>query len=154
MKKYSTKIESSMKTFHSSLNEKEKRLYSASESLKLGFGGITYISKILNCARDTIYAGLKDLNEIHTLKNKIRRKGGGRKPYYVTHPNIDSIFEDCIKNNTAGDPMNERIKWTDLTKDEIVNIMNKKEIPVSEFVVRKLLKKYNFVKRKNQKKTY
>ena len=27
-----------------------------------------------------------------------RRKGGGRKPYYETHPNIDKTFKKCIDN--------------------------------------------------------
>ncbi len=45
---YIPEIEIQMVIFHQLLSEKDKRLYAADEALKLGFGGISYISKVLN----------------------------------------------------------------------------------------------------------
>jgi hypothetical protein len=51
-----------MQLHYSRLSEKDRRQYAALESLKLGRGGITYISKILAVDRDTITQGRKELS--------------------------------------------------------------------------------------------
>lgn len=142
-----------MQSFYHSLNEKEKRFYAATEAKKIGHGGQVYISKILKCCRQTISTGLKELDKDLFVENRIRKEGAGRKPYYKTHSNIDDIFEECILNGTAGSPMKENIKWTNLSNEDIVNCMKSKGANISTFVVRKLLKKHDYVKRSNQKKT-
>jgi len=48
--------------------------------------------------------------------------------------------------------MNEKIKWTQLTRHQISVEMKKNGVLVSRNIVRKLLKKHAFVKRKMQKK--
>jgi len=55
------------------------------------------------------------------LRHRLGQPGGGRKPYDVTHQNINEQFLDVLKNYTAGDPMNEKIKWTNLTPKEIAD---------------------------------
>jgi hypothetical protein len=40
---------------HNNLQEKDKRHYAAVEAIKLGYGGIKYISSLLSCTRQTIY---------------------------------------------------------------------------------------------------
>lgn len=56
-------IESDMKMFYNSLNEKDKRHYAALEAKKLCYGGVTYISELFNCARPTIHDGLGELKK-------------------------------------------------------------------------------------------
>ena len=41
---YSPEIEHSMRMFHDSLSEKDRRRYAAIEAAKLGHGGIEYIA--------------------------------------------------------------------------------------------------------------
>jgi transposase-like protein len=48
--------------------------------------------------------------------------------------------------------MDEKVKWTNLTRREISEEMRKKGIQVSRNIVKKLLKKHNYVKRKALKK--
>lgn len=82
MKKYDLEIEQQMQSFFQTLSEKDKRRYVAIEARKLGHGGQTYLSKLLNCSRKTIYRGLVGLDHDEELpKGRIRRQGGGRKPY-------------------------------------------------------------------------
>ena len=67
---------------YSRLSEKDRRQYAALESLKLGRGGITYISKVLSVDRKTILQGRKELTEILATSiplNRQRKAGGGRK---------------------------------------------------------------------------
>ena len=55
---YTPEVEINMKMFYNSLNEKDKRHYAALEANKLCYGGVTYISDLLNCDRSTVQSGL------------------------------------------------------------------------------------------------
>ena len=77
----------------------------------------------------------------------------GRDRYYETYPDIDHKFLDVLQDYTAGNPMQEDILWTDLTLEEIANLLSEKHnIHVSVTVIRKLLDKHDYVRRKAQKK--
>lgn len=52
----------------------------------------------------------------------------------------------------AGDPINEKIKWLKITQGEIRDCLKKKGINVGRNIVRRLLKRHGFSKRKMQKK--
>jgi len=58
-----------------------------------------------------------------------------------------------IADHIAGDPMDEKIKWVKLTRKKISQELNKKGLKVSKNIVKKLLKRHGFVKRKMQRKT-
>lgn len=71
-----------MQLHYSRLLEKDRRHYAALESLKLGRGGTTYISKILGVDRKTIIQGRKELTaemQDHLPPGRQRNIGGGRK---------------------------------------------------------------------------
>jgi len=71
-----------MQLHYSRLSEKDRRQYAALESLKLGRGGITYISSILGVDRKTILQGRKELTmdlPYPLPQDRQRRVGGGRK---------------------------------------------------------------------------
>jgi hypothetical protein len=78
---YPTKIEMLMQLHYSRLSEKDRRQYAALESLKLGWGGESYICKILGIGRATIIRGRKELTSGSGImpKDRQRRAGGGRK---------------------------------------------------------------------------
>ncbi len=46
---YSRPVEEAMRYTFSTLNERQRRLFAASEALKLGHGGIAYIAQLLDC---------------------------------------------------------------------------------------------------------
>ena len=115
MKPYLPEVEAEMKKFHQTLSEKDKRRYAAVEALKLGHGGIVYMAKLLGCDRNTIREGIKELKHLpedSRYDQRIRRAGGGRKPYTETHPGIDEKFLDVLADHTAGDPMDDQVRWT------------------------------------------
>lgn len=155
MQLYFQFIEEKIRKFYHQLDEKNKRLYAAVEAFKVGHGGISYIAKIVGCSRKTIARGLRELptlSDEEPVDNRVRQVGGGRKPYEVTHQDIDEQFLEVLKNYTAGDPMNEKIKWTNLTPAEIAEKLETKHgVRVSETVIRQLLPKHNYRRRKAQK---
>ena len=149
IKPYTKKVEQHIITTYNQLSEKDKRLYIAVEAIKLPKGGISYLSRLVNCSRTIIYDGLKELNEPELIpKSGIRRKGGGRKLAIETIPDINEVFHQAIEDSTAGDPMDGNIKWTNLGLKQISKRMANLGVSVSTTVVKKLLKEHGFKKRK------
>jgi hypothetical protein len=56
--------------FYESLSEKDKRRYAAIETLKLPYGGQSYISEVLRCDPKTIQQGLSDFEDEQEIKKK------------------------------------------------------------------------------------
>ena len=97
------------------LSEKDKRLYAGVEALKLSYGGISYIAQLFSCSRNTIRRGINELKVKATIPKKRGRKaGGGRKQVIKKQTAINEVFLSLLKEHTAGDPMDETKKWTNL----------------------------------------
>jgi hypothetical protein len=64
--------------FYCILDEKQKRLYAGLESLKIGHGGDTLISKLLSIDPDTVSKGRKELANNNFEKDRVRKQGAGR----------------------------------------------------------------------------
>jgi transposase len=156
MQEYTPKIEQMMKKYIDTLSEKDRRRYAAIEAMKLGKGGQRYIARILGCGESTVSRGIaemKRLPEENAYDARQRRPGGGCKGYEEMYPNIDAQFQEVLKDHTAGDPMDDQILWTDLTQKEIADRLKKDHrVSVSKTVIRKLLMKHNYRRRKAQKK--
>ena len=56
-----------------------------------------------------------------------------------------------LRDYTAGDPMREDVRWTNLTRAEIAQRLKDAGTPVSVTVVKQLLRKHRYVQRKAQK---
>lgn len=65
---------------------------------------------------------------------------------------LDEVFLRMIAQHTAGSPMDETIKWTNLTRHEIAWLLRAEGVSVSVTVVDQLLEKHNYRKRKAQKR--
>lgn len=142
-----------MQKFYHSLCEKDRRRYAAIEAVKIGWGGISYISQLLGCDYYTIRFGIEELDDESAMSmSEIRRRGGGRKSAIASIEGLDATFLQVIAEHTAGSPMNEQIKWTNLNRQEIAQLLKSQGIAVSVTVVDQLLVKYNYRKRKAQKR--
>ena len=114
------------------------------------------IARVPGCSRNTVSKGAREVSNLpkREVEQRIRKPGGGRKPYTVTWgERLDEKFLEVLRDHTAGDPMDETVRWTNLTPNEIVRALREDhDIVVSKFVVRKLLKKHNYRRRKAQKR--
>ena len=67
------------------LDEKGRRIWAAAEALELGWGGVSKLSKATGIARNTIAAGVKELEgrgpgrPTNAEKSRTRQPGGGRE---------------------------------------------------------------------------
>ena len=97
-------------------------------------------------------AGIDEIvNGTETPEDRIRKLGGGRTKVINTEENIDEVFFEILKDHTAGSPMDEEIKWTNLSLKEISKAFESKGMNITPYVVKQLLKKHGFIERKMQK---
>lgn len=149
---YDPLVKAQMISFYNLLSEKDKRLYAAAEAIKLPYGRIVYIANLFGCDRKTISSGIDELKNPELIeKDRDRKKGGGRKLSINTIPGINEAFLAVVYNYTAGDPMDERIRWTNLTHQQIADKLKEEGIEVSKKIVKQLFKKHGYVKRAAQK---
>lgn len=149
MKRYAPEIEAEMRAFFKSLNEKDRRRYAAIEARKLGHGGASYIASVVGCERHLIAVGLAELKDQVALERTgIRRPGAGRKPAIEALPQLEEAFLKVLADQTAGSPTDEKVKWTNLTQEQIANRLKERGFSVSESVVKQLLDRHGFVRRK------
>ena len=108
---------------------------------------------VLGCHAQTINRGIEELDCDQPLReSRIRQAGGGRKRAMDEIKGLESAFLRVIESHTAGSPMDESIKWTHLTRQQIADLLLEEEgIKISVTVVDQLLNKYNFRRRQASK---
>ena len=155
MSPYEPDMEATMKRLYESLNEKDRRRYAGVEALKLGPGGRNYIARVLGSSRRTVSKGAREVSGLsrREVEARIRQPGGGRKDYQVQWPDLDTPFLAVLRDHTAGDPMDDTVRWTNLSLEEIATrLWEDHDVQVSKNVVRQRLKKHGFRRRKAQQK--
>ncbi|WAR43789.1 ISAzo13 family transposase [Methylomonas rapida] len=150
---YEQAIEIKMQRLFRTLSEKDKRRYAGIEATKLGHGGIDYISKLFDIDPKTVRRGLQELDFADDpASERVRKKGGGRKPAIEQQPQLLVNFLALLAEFTAGDPMREGVLWTNLSRCEISRRLREMGTPASRHTVRKLLRKHGLGQRKARKK--
>jgi hypothetical protein len=94
------------------LDERQRRLFAASEARAAGHGGIAAVSRVTRIAASTIGRGLKELDAPPPLKlGGVRRPGGGRKSLTETDPGLLDDLNALVEPDARGDPMSP-LRWT------------------------------------------
>lgn len=100
------------------LDERGRRLWAATESQSLPYGGISLISKATGLSRTTIHAGQRELEGLKkapmAAKNggeRTRKEGGGRKQITFHDPSIVEALDALVEPTTRGDPESP-LRWT------------------------------------------
>jgi len=143
------------------LNERQKRLYLASESEALGHGGVLSVSIASNVSRKTIIKGKEELKnwnkknnaaflEEVQLSGRVRKIGGGRKSVTDENPKLMLQLEKMLEPLTRGHPESV-LKWTCLSTRTLAAALKKKGFEVSHTKVGDLLKESGFSLQSNSK---
>ncbi|MEM1311009.1 MAG: hypothetical protein AAGF98_16200 [Cyanobacteria bacterium P01_H01_bin.153] len=153
MERYSPELEQQMQRYYRSLSEKDRRRYAAIEALKLGHGGMSYITNLFGCHAKPVRRGIAELQDEPAMSDeRIRQPGGGRKRALDTIDGLSEAFLRVVEHHTAGSPMDESLKWTHLSRQQIADLLLEQEgLSVSVTVVDQLLKQHDFRRRKAQK---
>jgi hypothetical protein len=139
-----------MRNYFHSLSEKDRRRYAATEAMKLGHGGLTYIATLFGCSLDLIRHGLEELDGLPNdpAGDRVRQPGGGRKKTEETQPEVVAQVQRVLQDRTAGDPMRETVTWTDLTPREITeHLLWELHTPVGTRIVRRILDGLGYARR-------
>ena len=79
------------------LNERQRRLWAASEARSAGWGGITATARATGIAVDTIRKGITELESgVRLDPGRVRRPGAGRKPLLERDPRILDDIERLV----------------------------------------------------------
>jgi Rhodopirellula transposase DDE domain/Arginine repressor, DNA binding domain len=134
------------------LDEKSLRLYVASEARSLGRGGIEAVAQVTGYARSTLGRGLKDLNatQAELPRDRIRRKGGGRKTVEVRQPGLRETLQDIIASAIRGDP-EAALLWVSRSQRHLVEALNAKGFRVTQRTVGRMLKTMGYSTQANAK---
>lgn len=73
--------ESLMRGYYETLSEKDGRRFAVLQATLLGYGGVTYIARVLGCSAKTIERAANELDALpdDPVAGRIRAVGGGRK---------------------------------------------------------------------------
>jgi hypothetical protein len=84
----------------------------------------------------TIGRGLAELDGLEEARpgDRIRKVSAGRKRGLETIEGIDEILLMVLENYTAGDSMQEQVRWTNLTYQEIIDHMSAEGIVIRMMV--------------------
>lgn len=139
-----------MRVFVASLNEKQRRLFLGLEAARLGHGGRKLLVKEFGTSYSVIAEGENQWRHPELLPDtqRNRRRGAGRKPIEEAFPGIGEALAEILDGHVAGDPMNEKVKWTDLRLPQIQEALGEKGIPISDKTLKALLKKTGRLKRR------
>src|SRR6202790_1407594 len=133
------------------LNERERRLFAATEAAAAGYGGIAAVSAATGIAVSTIGRGLKDLAEASGLvPGRVRRAGGGRKPLGASKPGLLRGLMALVEPGERGDPMSP-LRWTCKSLRQLAAELVARGYQVSRTVVGELLKAQKFSLQANRK---
>ena len=107
-------VANKFKLLKSSLNERSRRQWAATEALALGHGGVTVVAEATGLSRPTVSAGIRELGAKGANKlpvDRVRRSGGGRKRLTAKDPGLLSALEGLVEPTTRGDPQS-LLRWT------------------------------------------
>ena len=94
------------------LDEKERRLWAASEAQAIGRGGIKVVHEVTAMSRSVIAEGIRELiDESFLPKGRIRRAGAGRKLLKTTDTTLVNDLKTLVESSTMGDPESPLL-WT------------------------------------------
>ena len=132
------------------LNERQRRIFIASEARSYGFGGVKRLSEITGVSRQTIYVGLKELDSPPKDLDRIRKVGGGRARISDKQPAIIKALEELISADTRGDPENP-MKWTCKSVRNLSEELSKKGFKISHQSVANILHELDYSLQANRK---
>jgi transposase len=131
------------KVMHGVLNERQWRLYVATEAKRRGTGGISQVAREAGVTRKTIRKGLQELEvgELYEPGDRIRRSGGGRKQITAKDETLRADLEDLLE--PKGDPQS-LVRWTTKAMSKLKEALKSQGHTIGESAIRELLKGMGF----------
>lgn len=134
------------------INERQKRLFAATEAIIIGHGGI--VSRATGLCRDINAIGCKELEEVKITDiidiNRVRKEGGGRKSLIDKDPTMKKDLDSIIDPVSYGDPSSP-LRWTSKSLRKLAEGLNEMGHKISHTSVGELLHELGYSLQVNQK---
>ncbi|MDR1023802.1 MAG: ISAzo13 family transposase, partial [Prevotellaceae bacterium] len=146
------KIKNRIETMLPMLDERQTRIYLASEAQSIGWGGQTKIASLSGKSRFLIARGEKELldTSIQAASRDIRRKGGGRKKETDRQAGLAAKIKQIIDSHTVGYP--ERLLlWTSKSVRHIQDSLKQSGYKISHETIRRILSSEGYSLQTNRK---
>jgi Rhodopirellula transposase DDE domain len=133
------------------LNERQWRLYVASEARRIGVGGQSQVAREARVTRKTIRLGIAELEAgaLYQPGERIRKQGGGRKKITHIDPTLQADLEGLLE--PKGDPQS-LVKWTSKSVSNLREALATREHKIGETAIRTLLHELRFSLKANKKR--
>ena len=133
------------------LDERSRRLVAAAESLALGRGGISAVSRATRMSRPVIRLGVGELeNPQRVVRGRVRRPGGGRKRIVESDSDLVGDLEGLVEPATRGDPESP-LRWTCKSVRRLAEELKRQGHVISYPVVAELLRQQGYSLQGNRK---
>lgn len=133
------------------LNERLRRIFTASEAEAIGYGGISIVSRETGVSRRAIALGRDEIKHPPTKdKKQIRKKGGGRKRTVDKDPTLKQDLESLIEPVTRGAPESP-LRWTCKSVRNLSDELNLMGHKTSHNLVANLLNEMGYSLQANKK---
>jgi Rhodopirellula transposase DDE domain len=128
------------------LDERGRRIWTATEALSLGHGGVAAVARATGLAESTIRSGKKELakrsKRLKTTR-RLRHPGAGRKPLTTPDQGLLKALDALVEPTTRGDPMSP-LRWTCKSTRRLAKELCREGHPVSHTKVGHLLKELDY----------
>jgi transposase len=132
------------------LDERQRRVYLGSEARALGHGGITAVATAAGLSRQTVAAGVDELEAGGEPLGRVRRRGGGRKRLTETDSQLKPALLKLVEPESRGDPESP-LRWTTRSTRNLADELTRQGHRVSADTVATLLREENFSLQANVK---
>jgi len=133
------------------LDEKQRRLLAAVEAKLLGPERAGEVAALVHLAPRTVRTGLRELAEPGSIEpERVRRRGGGRKPLTELHPELRDALARLVAPATRGDPESP-LCWTNKSTRDLAEALRVQVHAVSDRTVSKLLHEMGYSLQANRK---
>ena len=126
-------------------------MLAAAESLAIGRGGISAVSRVTGLSRPVIRQGVVELKDTKSvLSGRVRRPGGGRKKIRQRDPAVVTDLEKLVEPVTRGDPESP-LRWTCKSVRRLAQELTHQGHQISYPVVAELLNELGYSLQANRK---
>lgn len=132
------------------LDERQFRLWAASEAKAAGYGGISLVARISGLSRPTIHAGLAELDDAPLAAGRIRRIGAGRKGHSETQPDLLAALDMLVEPLSRGDPESP-LRWSCKSTRRLAEELRSQGYRASHQLVAELLREAGYSLQGNRK---
>jgi Rhodopirellula transposase DDE domain len=133
------------------LNERQRRLWAASEARACGRGGIAAVARATGISEDTVGRGIKELRAgVRLEPGQVRRRGAGRRALTESDPTLVVDLERLVDPDTRGDPESP-LRWSSKSLGKLAGALVDAGHEVSDRTVGKLLRGLGFRLHANRK---